>query len=469
MKRVFSTEKTCGWTGPMLPKAPENYEAILSQAPNDRILLKDLEGFLAHKPGLDKPCMSNSSRWWYEKLLENRTAIKAETIPHGVVVGREFQSFPHWVRSQPDWQNHVEIDGDNVVIGLKTNMYRLWDAVDAWTKYRQSKTGTKLDNGWYRHAVRLAARYQWWALTGTENWHPPASGRKAISKKRVREGEAKLIASPYFHASADQSKDERSAPPIVERIACNVSANEEPANEEPAKEEPAEEPAEVATGMPVGMPVAQVSSEAKAVVVGLKTACSGFKKVLDEIPLVNDATVRAYVSKANEFIDRKRNEGDESIEAPIIFFCNVPELANVPHEMKNHAVLEYIKAKFKKMTAKQFKRGWYGVEAYFKVHPKGEEYGYVMRNGWGSIDHVLPQYFGIFHHPRFMALMPPGVNAHLNNSPPIARMGFGLKRHEMQLMHTWMKSMEDTARKQKIQDMLLSDLVSKHPVKEVCA
>lgn len=44
--------------------------------------------------------------------------------------------------------------------------------MDEWTKWRQSVSGTALDNGWYRHAVRLAARYQWYTLTGTENWHP---------------------------------------------------------------------------------------------------------------------------------------------------------------------------------------------------------------------------------------------------------------------------------------------------------
>ena len=198
----------------------------------------------------------------------------------------------------------------------------------------------------------------------------------------------------------------------------------------------------------------------------LEARCLAYDaEVMATLPMNNVKTVREVVAKANSFIAVKEEEGDESVVAIVIFLGRIPELANMPHEMTTNQVLQYIKDKFKVMKPSYFRRGWYGIEGYFKEHPKGAEtHGYIPKKGWMSVDHVLAQYFGMFHHPRFYALMPPAINCHLRENPPITRMGFGITRHEMGLMHTWMKHIEKTAREKNIQNLLLDNLVKELPV-----
>ena len=197
----------------------------------------------------------------------------------------------------------------------------------------------------------------------------------------------------------------------------------------------------------------------------LATSCLNMASILETLPLVNDKNVRVVKLKADEFIERKEEEGDESAQLPLVFLGQIPELANISREMTTAQTVQLLKDKFKEMSELEFKRGFYGIEAYFKPHPKGvNPYGYVAKKGCISIDHVLAQYFGMFNHPRFYALMPPCINSHLNNSPPITRMGFGITRHQMVLMHNWMKHVESTARKQKMQDYLIGNLVHAMPV-----
>jgi hypothetical protein len=449
----------------MANKCPVGYYTALESAEGNLITLEDIERFVVEKPGIDRPARSNSSRWWYEKLITNNTVIKSSTIPQGVIVTDKFHFFPQFVRSEPYWNERVVLDGDNLVISMKTDMYTLWDAIDAWTKYRQETTGTRLDNGWYRHAVRLAARYQWWTLKGEENWHPqgptgptgPRGGRRSPYFDGTKGNKQNTEADDEYEDREYDDGDDQEADPEPEP---EPEAEPEPQPEPQLQPEPEPEPA-------IGVPVAELRSVQKGVVLSIKEACKGVEKVLEDLPTINNDVVREAVRKADSFIKKKLKVGEDSVEAPVIFFCSIPELANHPSEMNNTQVGDFLKKKFANMTPKQFKRGWHGVEAYFKPHFKNTEeqhFGYVPKKGWISIDHVLAQYFGMFNHPRFMALMPPEVNAHLSNSPPIARMGFGMKRHEMCLMHKWMKHVEKTARKKRVQDMLLSDLVTTYPV-----
>jgi len=201
--------------------------------------------------------------------------------------------------------------------------------------------------------------------------------------------------------------------------------------------------------------------------VDLSESCLNMARVLDDIPELINKRVRDVTERAQKFIERKSEEGKLSVEAPVIFCGRIPELANYQGEMTTGQVRDHVKQKFKNMTESQYARGWYGLEAYFISHPRGVDKGYVPKQGWLSVDHVLAQYFGMFHHPRFYAFMPPEINSHLRDSPPITRMGFGIKRHDMVQMHTWMKHMETTARKKNIQTLLLSNLVQAYPVHEI--
>jgi len=194
MKRNFRTEKTCIWRGPICDKKPYGYHSLLAGAPDVVITVPKIELFVVEKPGLDKPVRSNSSRWWYEKLVTNNTVTSDDKIPHGVTVGDDFHYFTKWVSLNKKWKDEIAIEGGYLVITLQTDLYKMWDAIDGWTKYKQRIVGTVLDNGWYRHAVKLAARFQWWTLTGTENWH--TSGSSA----------SRIVTSRYFDGHMDKKK-----------------------------------------------------------------------------------------------------------------------------------------------------------------------------------------------------------------------------------------------------------------------
>jgi len=61
-------------------------------------------------------------------------------------------------------------DGKRPVLTLQTDTYKLWDAVHEWWQYRCSHVCGKLDNGWFRHAARMMARYQEYQLLGVQGW-----------------------------------------------------------------------------------------------------------------------------------------------------------------------------------------------------------------------------------------------------------------------------------------------------------
>ena len=169
--RHLTTIKTQRWSYPMRKKVPFVYHSLLVDAPADPITTDDLIEFAAQKPGIDKSTWNNSSRSWFDKFKKQKTEVQPNKLPVGFTANKEFSSFVAWVEANDEWSDKIAIESGKVVINLDTDLYALWDAVHLWTLFRQRQTGTPLDNGWFRHAVRLAARYQFFTLTGRENWH----------------------------------------------------------------------------------------------------------------------------------------------------------------------------------------------------------------------------------------------------------------------------------------------------------
>ena len=62
---------------------PIGYVTTLQEAEDRLITVENIEAFVVEKPWLDRPARSNSSRWWFEKLVTNNTVIKSSTIPQG--------------------------------------------------------------------------------------------------------------------------------------------------------------------------------------------------------------------------------------------------------------------------------------------------------------------------------------------------------------------------------------------------
>jgi hypothetical protein len=155
--------------------APKDYAKLLSTAPPTPIVLSDLEAFVKEHPGVDRDYGNGSNgRTSFKKLTVTGTKLARNRKQAGPEVDDPLANYlTSWIRERgsPSMRASFEgQEGDSVSILLNVNLYELWDCVHEWTIYKQKLSGRVLDNGWFRHAVRLAARYQWIALGGQPNW-----------------------------------------------------------------------------------------------------------------------------------------------------------------------------------------------------------------------------------------------------------------------------------------------------------
>lgn len=179
--RKFTTKETLKWTFPMCKKRPKNYLELIESAPNNEITPEQIIAFCNSVPGIDTS-RSNSSRYWYEKMICKGTQPNEKRV--GVISDKRAKHFAIWLQSEPEYSDMVEIRNNLIVPKLTTDMYKLWDAVYRWSDFRNKSCGHNCDNGWFRHAVRLAARYQWTILGQKANWWP-----KIKPHKRKNRGE----------------------------------------------------------------------------------------------------------------------------------------------------------------------------------------------------------------------------------------------------------------------------------------
>ena len=182
MPRVFTTRKSHGMKYPAFKMKPLDYERERLQADATRITEEDLEAFKAAFPGVDrdKGC---TSLGYVQKFMSGAPQ------PIGAVKNPEFEAmrglanqertvlyFRDFFNSRNEYCDMIEFDGPVPILTLRTDYYKLWDAVSDFTDHRRKKLGCtdsklcKLDNGWYAHGVRLLLRYATWRLTGVQDW-----------------------------------------------------------------------------------------------------------------------------------------------------------------------------------------------------------------------------------------------------------------------------------------------------------
>ena len=174
-KRKITTRKSGIFSYPMAGQEPAALQEARHNAEPLRITYQLLAAFCHENPGVDsekgrslayaKLLLSNSPK----KLTPSKQCSKeAATQANAVESVLHFSVF---CKSKPEYATLFEVEDDKTpVITMKTNLYLLWDAVYGWWRFRCSFTTGNLDNGWYRHAARLLARFQEDRLLGQQSW-----------------------------------------------------------------------------------------------------------------------------------------------------------------------------------------------------------------------------------------------------------------------------------------------------------
>lgn len=427
-------------------QAPEGYDLLLCTARDDPVTLDDLQQFVAAKPGID----NGQSKTYYEKLLANDTIInkylKENELEDWMT---PLHQFPIWLRMfrRADWHHHVKLDGDHLVIGLNTDMYWLWDAVDQWTKYRQWLSGLSLDNGWYRHAVKLAARYQWWTLTGKENWHRPTKRAKSAHNTRFS-----LVTSPYFslqHENAKPSEDVINEVVVAESETC-VSDEEDFSVIAPEAFDGAvsahTSPARSATELEVSVIPPDACAEV-AVSGNIETVefAQSEKHYDDTVATLSRIETDANFVKesrrlAREYAEKLQDQEAQSgcnlhTTAESVFLWDLMPYTNYKKSIPAKKLLDMLDTDFKQMNKREYET--HMLRDFYEEARVGYRPVWIHNSSTGSwqrlgtIEHILPTSFFMFNHPRFYMMCHARVNSHMSNKIPEYRLACGLKRYEL--------------------------------------
>ena len=127
-----------------------------------RIDLTALEKFVKDHPEVDT--QKQRSFEMAAKILSNDNEKKPKEFSLGSYLARNNESF--------------QIDGE-VVINFCDDLYDLWERVSKWEDWREQEAGYR-SYGWFRHGVRLLARFQWFTISkGEVNWLAGAGLRPA--------------------------------------------------------------------------------------------------------------------------------------------------------------------------------------------------------------------------------------------------------------------------------------------------
>lgn len=84
---------------------------------------------------------------------------------------------------------HFQFDHDGrIKLTLATDFYLLWKECSAWEKEREER-GDRGDHGWWKHGVKLMARFQYWKFFRRDNWTTPV-GRTPERQQKLRDTRA---------------------------------------------------------------------------------------------------------------------------------------------------------------------------------------------------------------------------------------------------------------------------------------
>ena len=208
----------------MTDSIPPNLKHAQLRAPNTKINIEEIVNFANNTPGLDP------SKKAIDKLtllfLGRPIHIKPQdAIPLDVLERanstQEVVDFQHFCRQTKKYCDlfPLECDDKTPKFTLQLDSYTAWDAVHEWWTGRMDaiQNISKLDNGWYPHAIKLFSRYQTFALLGEQNWWRDGLG----VRKYVPVVDAEAKSTKVAPREIKRVKDGISSPPKKRRICAN--------------------------------------------------------------------------------------------------------------------------------------------------------------------------------------------------------------------------------------------------------
>jgi hypothetical protein len=128
------------------------------------------------------------------------------------------------------------------------------------------------------------------------------------------------------------------------------------------------------------------------------------------------------------------------------------------------------------MTQAEYERGFYcGLEAYYEPKPNGRQ-GYkpifIFNKKWGwqrlgTIDHIIPQSYGVFEHPRFYIMCHTRLNSHMGDKHPEYRIAAGLSRSHLTRIKSWIKRFKKMPELKDVWNKFCSELEEIVPVRQM--
>lgn len=156
------------WSTKSLP--PPELEAVRCQQVwrQTLITLEQLEQFARDHRGVDQ--LRGQSCKYARKLIE------------GDYEGRPaYLSFWEWLRNTSGAGGRFDFAADGLIeFNLAQDYYLMWRLCGAWMQWR----GIRGDNGWWRHGIRIIARYQYYKIVGEDNWSDPCGRQRAPKRSR---------------------------------------------------------------------------------------------------------------------------------------------------------------------------------------------------------------------------------------------------------------------------------------------
>jgi len=310
-------------------------------------------------------------------------------------------------------------------IKLTDDIFALRDKLNAL-----KRTFGDTENGWYGSSVAKLLLYQLYRL---KLWFPPATPNPVESSNDQTD------APTDAPTDATPSKEESDDDGLTMDFVATTQSSSQPGQVSTKQEEPA----------------TKKSKTDVAKVEAVEEEDELEKLFEDEVALFDDrAKMKACRKIVDSFVDRLEAEGTKQgcdMYANVQSVCigDIPRYANMYEEVFTGRLQKIIDKDFAAMSDKAYAEGALnGLERFYRKNPKGSGYipiyvpdkkhaGGMQR--LGAIDHIIPQAYSIFHHPRVYCMVHTRLNSHMRDNHPEYRIAAGLTRAQIVKVQNFVK------------------------------
>lgn len=99
----------------------------------------------------------------------------------------EESMFWGWLRIKSGYGDKFDFTTDGKLdFHMAQDYYTMWKLCTQWMTWREQTKGIRGDNGWWRHGIRIMARYQYFKMFAKDNWTNPKGKRRVTAPSNKR-------------------------------------------------------------------------------------------------------------------------------------------------------------------------------------------------------------------------------------------------------------------------------------------